>query len=122
MDSNLRKHYYYHYNGNSPFLRRYVDSMNINGWNTWDDEELEEIDTVFEGYWEKKSSIPVGTTLQPSTIKVKTQEKTKKVEKKLGGKEKIVNFAKKIKQFFIGLFRKILMEEDFEDGYHREEH
>ena len=120
MDSNLRKHYYYYYNGNSPFLRRYVDSMNINGWNTWDDEELEEIDTVLEGYWEKKSSIPVGTTLQPSTIKVKTQEKTKKVEKKLGGKEKIVNFAKKIKQFFIGLFRKILMEEDFEDGYHRE--
>lgn len=122
MDSNLRRHYYYHYNGNSPFLSRYVDLMNINGWDNWDDEELERIDTIVEGHWVKKPSAPVRITLQPTTIEVKTQEKTKKVEKKLGGKEKIVNFAKKIKQFFIGLFRNLLMEEDFEDGYHREEH
>ena len=127
----------FYYTGGSPFVQRYVDLKNQDGWYGWTDREINEL---IQGYW-KTEDTPMFepnriVIIQPNVLeyedseintvvnsrleslrrkeeeKNKKKEKVKKVEKNFDISEKATNFIKKLKTWGVLFIKKLLMENE----------
>ena len=119
----------FYYTGTSPFVQRYVNLKNQDGWHGWTDREINEL---LQGYWVTQDT-PVfqpdrPIVIQPSILEcedseameivksrldtLQKEEKVKKVEKNFDIKKKLFSFAENLKRYFIWLFKKLLMENE----------
>jgi len=127
----------FYYTGGSPFVQRYVDLKNQDGWYGWTDREINEL---IQGYWVTEDT-PMfepnrSVIIQPNVLeyedseintvvnsrleslrrkeeeKNKKKEKVKKVEKNFDISEKATNFIKKLKTWGVLFIKKLLMENE----------
>lgn len=127
----------FYYTGGSPFVQKYVDLKNQDGWYGWTDREINEL---IQGYWMTEDT-PMfepnrSVIIQPNVLeyedseintvvnsrleslrrkeeeKNKKKEKVKKVEKNFDISEKATNFIKKLKTWGILFIKKLLMENE----------
>jgi len=127
----------FYYTGGSPFVQKYVDLKNQDGWYGWTDREINEL---IQGYW-KTEDTPMFepnriVIIQPNVLeyedseintvvnsrleslrrkeeeKNKKKEKVKKVEKNFDISEKATNFIKKLKTWGVLFIKKLLMENE----------
>lgn len=127
----------FYYTGGSPFVQKYVDLKNQDGWYGWTDREINEL---IQGYW-KTEDTPMfepnrSVIIQPNVLeyedseintvvnsrleslrrkeeeKNKKKEKVKKVEKNFDISEKATNFIKKLKTWGVLFIKKLLMENE----------
>lgn len=124
----------FYYTGGSPFVQKYVDLKNQDGWYGWTDREIKEL---VQGYWVTQDT-PVfepnrTVIVQPNVLEYEDNEinavvnsrleslrrkeeekkkKVKKVEKHFDMSEKTTNFIKKLKTWAILFIKKLLMENE----------
>lgn len=131
----MKKKFYY--TGGSPFVQKYVELKNQDGWYGWTDREINEL---IQGYWVIEDT-PMfepnrSMIIQPNVLeyedseintvvnsrleslrrkeeeKNKKKEKVKKVENNFDIKKILFSFAEKLKKYFIWLTKKLLMENE----------
>ena len=119
---------YFYYTGNSPFVQKYVDSKNLDGWKGWSENECLEL---IQGYWKTNEphshetvyKFPSNLELEDSeisrvvndrvsSIEKKTVKERKKEAKNFALKEKVAIFVQKIKFGLSWFVKKLLMEEN----------